>query len=262
MASDWIKMRKELAQDVAVIVMCDKLGLDEFGVVGRLHAVWAWADGQIAAGDDGNAHGVTKAFLDRYVGAPGFADAMVAAGWLEVTADGLRFPNFERHNTQTAKTRGLTAIRAAACKAKGNAEVTPKALPNAHPPYLTEEKRREEKPFLPASNENTSSPEPLATNGKGSQGFDRGGRQAGAKTIAEWMDASHIDGPYRDHAMRVDGLTVDSLNHHLSKVKPGTVGNMAACAVYRACKALGDPPPKGVGSLVAVINKIRSGKKV
>jgi len=146
MAVDWIKMRKELAQDVAVIAMCDKLNLDEYSVVGRLHAVWSWADGQIAEGCDGNAHGVTLAFFDRYVGVAGFSAAMVAVGWLEQTDTGIRFPKFERHNTQTAKTRALTAIRAASFRKKSNDGVTPPALRNAQPQNRREEKEKEKEP--------------------------------------------------------------------------------------------------------------------
>ena len=42
MAGDWIKMRRELAMDPDVVEIAAKSGLDEFGVVGRLHAVWSW----------------------------------------------------------------------------------------------------------------------------------------------------------------------------------------------------------------------------
>jgi hypothetical protein len=135
MAGDWIKMRSDLATDPAVIAIAAKTGLDEFGVVGRLHSLWAWADSQTL---DGNAVGVTESFLDRYLGVTGMARAMVSVGWLEVNSCGLKIPHFDRHNGQTAKARALTAKRVAKFKdQKGNGYSVTQALPR-------EEKRREE----------------------------------------------------------------------------------------------------------------------
>ena len=108
MAGDWIKMRVALADDPAVIAMADALGEDEFSIVGRLHHLWSWADTQSR---DGHAKGVTARWIDRYVRRDKFADAMITVGWLEVIEDGIRFPNFERHNGETAKSRALAANR-------------------------------------------------------------------------------------------------------------------------------------------------------
>lgn len=140
MAGDWIKMRSDLATDPAVIAIAAKTGLDEFGVVGRLHSLWAWADSQTL---DGNAVGVTESFLDRYLGVTGMARAMVSVGWLEVNSCGLRIPHFDRHNGQTAKARALTAKRVAKFKdQKGNGYSVTEALPR-------EEKRRVNTPYIP-----------------------------------------------------------------------------------------------------------------
>lgn len=145
MAGDWIKMRTDLATDPAVIAIADDTGLDEDSVVGKLHRLWSWADQQTEDGNargnaKGNARGVTEKWIDRYLGAQGFARAMASAGWLEIYDDGIVFPDFQKHNGQTGKRRALTAKRVATCKAKkgnaiGNAEVTQEALPR-------EEKRR------------------------------------------------------------------------------------------------------------------------
>lgn len=118
MAGDWIKMRTALADDPAVICMADRLGMEEFSVVGRLHHLWSWADSQSR---DGHAVGVTGKWIDRYVQRDGFADAMIAVGWLDQTETGISFPNFERHNGATAKSRGLAKDR----KEKQRAGVTP-----------------------------------------------------------------------------------------------------------------------------------------
>lgn len=138
MAGDWIKMRKELPEDPAVIAMAAELNMDEFAIVGRLHRLWSWADSHTC---DGNAIGVTISFIDRFIDAPGFANALVNAGWLIVTNDGILFPKFDRHNGKPAKTRALTARRKAACmERKGNAVCVTR-----------EEKRREENitPLIP-----------------------------------------------------------------------------------------------------------------
>lgn len=108
MAGDWIKMRCDLAEDPSVIGIAAAVGLDEFAVVGRLQFLWAWADRQSR---DGHATSVTYAWVDRRVQCDGFAEAMENAGWLQRTDTGVFFPNFERHNGKTAKTRALGTDR-------------------------------------------------------------------------------------------------------------------------------------------------------
>jgi len=136
MAGDWIKVRHDLPSDPAVIAIAAQIQASEDEVVGKLIRFWIWGDQQTR---DGNAPGVTKTFLDRYLGVTGFADAMESVGWLLVESGGVNIPKFERHISQSAKSRALTARRAAKCKAqKGNGQSVTRALPR-------EEKRREEK---------------------------------------------------------------------------------------------------------------------
>lgn len=149
MAGDWIAMRVDLTDDPAVIAIATTLGLDEYGVVGRLHRLWSWADAQLV---DGNAHSVTVSWVDRYLGTSGFASALLSAGWLEAKSDGqtggICFPKFGRWNTKSAKQRLLTARRVAKHKAgkgnapangQGNAGSVTNALPTGQnsikPPY-------------------------------------------------------------------------------------------------------------------------------
>jgi hypothetical protein len=128
-------MRTVLAEDPAVITIAAALGVEEDAVVGKLHRMWSWADRQTV---DGNAPGVTAAWLDRHLGVTGFAQAAAAAGWLEVTAAGIRFPKWDRHNSQSAKQRVLTAKRVATHRGRaGNGDSVTDALPR-------EEKRRED----------------------------------------------------------------------------------------------------------------------
>ncbi len=130
MAGDWIKMRVGLHEDPAVIGMAAQLKMDEYAVIGRLHRIWSWATAHTS---NGNAHSVTPCNVDVLVNAPGFAEAMVTAGWLKTSEAGISFPKFDRHMSQGAKSRALTQARVQ--KLRNAASVTD-ALP---------EKRRVEK---------------------------------------------------------------------------------------------------------------------
>jgi hypothetical protein len=110
MAGEWIKMRLDLAEDPAVIAMGGQTGLDEFAVVGRLQNLWSWADRQSR---DGHAVGVTEKWIDARLRCDGFAKAMQSVGWLHLTAKGIEFPNFDRHNGESAKKRALGTVRKA-----------------------------------------------------------------------------------------------------------------------------------------------------
>ena len=116
--ASWIKMRVDLAEDPAVIAMAARLDIDEDMVVGKLHRLWSWFDQQTI---DGNAVGVTPAWVDRRVHLQGFCDAMTAAGWLVVTETGLQLPKFDTHNGETGKARGLTAKRVSKHRSSSNA---------------------------------------------------------------------------------------------------------------------------------------------
>lgn len=146
MAGDWIKMRVDLTDDPAVIGIAAATALDEFSVVGRLHRFWSWADSHTT---DGNAPSVTGAlavsWIDRYVSAPGFAQALIDVGWLVVDDSGIHLPRFDRHNGKTGKQRALTAKRVSQHKAqKGNADSVTTALPR-------EEERRDRDPPIGGS---------------------------------------------------------------------------------------------------------------
>lgn len=139
MAGDWIKMRTNLADDPAVIGIADALNLDEDTVVGKLHRLWSWADSQSR---DGHAASVTKKWVDRYVRADGFADAMISVGWMIVDKSGVTLPNFDRHNGKTAKTRALSSDRQSR---KRHGDVTDGSRDERDKNVTREEKRREEK---------------------------------------------------------------------------------------------------------------------
>lgn len=108
MAGDWIKMRTALAHDPAVIAMALDLDKGEFEIVGMLHHIWSWAGNQ---SQDGHIKRVTRKWIDRFVHCDGFANSMEMANWLMVNDEGIEFPNFDRHNGESAKKRAEDADR-------------------------------------------------------------------------------------------------------------------------------------------------------
>lgn len=102
MAGDWTKLRNNLSSDPRVVSIAAATKLDRFAVVGRLHAIWAWAGEHTV---DGRLPGATLAFVDELVGRKGFARAMAVVDWLMAEQDGLTMPRWDEHNSQSAKAR-------------------------------------------------------------------------------------------------------------------------------------------------------------
>lgn len=138
MAGDWIKMRIDLPNDPAVIAMSTRLDVDEDLVVGKLHRLWSWADGQTT---DGDVRGVSAAWVDRFTRLPGFAEALQAVGWLGINGEAVTFPSFSRHMGSGAKKRQLAQLRQLESRTR-NASVTPDCDSSVGNCCL--EKRREE----------------------------------------------------------------------------------------------------------------------
>lgn len=108
MAGDWIKVEKELHDKPEVRRIARALRLSRFDIVGRLVSVWSWADTHSFTGTD---MGITEDDIDDIADLPGFADALRQVGWLKGRTASLEFPNFGRHNGQTAKRRAMEAER-------------------------------------------------------------------------------------------------------------------------------------------------------
>lgn len=143
----WIKLETHIFDKVEIFSMAQELNLDPDSVVGKCARVWAWFDANTT---DGVTKSVTTALLDRYCGVTGFTKAMINVGWMVLEDGNLYLPNYDRHNSQTAKDRALGAKRAA--KHKKNKELainTTNANSNAITneeslPKSKIEKRREE----------------------------------------------------------------------------------------------------------------------
>lgn len=126
--SEWIKVETALPDKPEVQYIAGIINQDADSVVGKLIRVWSWFDKHTT---DGNAVGVTFAFVDRLVGVTGFAEAMQFAGWLVQRDKVLHMPNFDNHNSESAKKRALTQKRQSRFRnADSNAPVTQRASPD------------------------------------------------------------------------------------------------------------------------------------
>lgn len=108
MAGDWIKVEDTTPDKPEVSRMAEALGVTPEHILGCMVRVWIWADQQSI---DGNAVGVSDLALDGIARNAGIASAMRKEGWIVGDGATLSFPNFERHNGETAKKRALTNRR-------------------------------------------------------------------------------------------------------------------------------------------------------
>jgi hypothetical protein len=114
MAGTWIIMKHDLQTSPEVRRITRKTGAESVHTtIGRLHAVWSWAD---THSDDGVMI-MGPEDLDDIAGCEGFAQAMQDAGWLTIGDDSITFPNFGDHNGKTAKRRAKDAARKGAKRA-------------------------------------------------------------------------------------------------------------------------------------------------
>ncbi|MEH9303396.1 DNA replication domain protein [Klebsiella variicola] len=146
MASSWIKVEVITPDKPEIFQIAEILNIDPDAVLGKLVRIWAWADQQTV---DGNAGSVTKGVLDRIAFITGFADALIAVGWLAYDGNKLILPNFERHNGESSKKRALTNRRVAAHRKNETQKVTLTALQKALPEEEEEEEVKDKIPPNP-----------------------------------------------------------------------------------------------------------------
>lgn len=104
MAGDWIKIQHSLPQKPEVFAIARSVGQNRDTIVGLLVRFWSWCDQNSV---NGSGLSLTSDDVDDMVGVRGFAAAMRASGWLTGDDGSLQVPNFERHNTNSAKARAL-----------------------------------------------------------------------------------------------------------------------------------------------------------
>lgn len=140
MAGDWIKLQTSTPDKPEVFRMSMELGIPPEHVLGCLIRVWIWADQQTLNGNDVCVTGVT---LDRIACTQGIAKAMQSVGWLTQTDGNFCFPNFDRHNGETAKTRASTQKRMQKHRSSTQQDSNDDSLQGTE--IVLPEKRREEK---------------------------------------------------------------------------------------------------------------------
>lgn len=134
MAGDWLKVEKATSRKPEVLRLAATLGISRREAFALCFEFWKWCDDQL---ESCYANGVTELMIDEEVGCVGFASALLDVGWLQVRNGSLEVPNFDRHLSQGAKSRALTAARMKKQRLKNSDDkVTRKPSP---------EKRREEK---------------------------------------------------------------------------------------------------------------------
>ncbi len=107
--------------------------------LGALVRLWIWADQNTQTGETCT----KKEALDAILRRKGFASLLIQAGWLTEDHEGnLSFPNFLRHNSQSAKTRALQQLNSAAYRARKKANPS---SPRHYSVIANNDQRREEK---------------------------------------------------------------------------------------------------------------------
>ena len=143
MAGDWVKWVKGLENKPEVVRMSGQLGRSRLEVATMCMVLWGWADDNIpeeSIAESGSAFvtlspsdGDNMAFIDAVVGTPRFADSMSRVGWLRFRDERVEFPNFGRHNGETAKTRARNAKNQKKKRCNPKDKKTPDAGGSGHP---------------------------------------------------------------------------------------------------------------------------------
>lgn len=110
MASDWIKIECTTPRKSEVLKVARILGITTDDAFGKIVRFWMWADSNSV---DGLVDGAASTDVDTVVDSKGFANALKIVGWLEIDEENetIRIPNFENHNGESAKKRGLRQKR-------------------------------------------------------------------------------------------------------------------------------------------------------
>jgi len=107
-AGNWIKLRHDLIDAPEIRRLSKSCGVTRDDVYGKLFRLWSWFDRH---SHQGRVADETVDLVDEIVGHSGFAAALVSVGWLAEDQGGIVIPNWDRHNSETAKERALAAAR-------------------------------------------------------------------------------------------------------------------------------------------------------
>lgn len=102
----WIKVETSLYEKTEVFRIAKLLECSRAEALGLLIIFWVWADKNTPDGwlqaDADIIDTLTK---------KGFCSALAKVGWLELSGDKVKLPNYDRHNGSSAKSRAMTAER-------------------------------------------------------------------------------------------------------------------------------------------------------
>jgi len=108
MAGDWIAWTKGLPSKLEINRIAAILQVDRYTAACFCMAVWEWADANTS---DGIVPGIAPADISSMVGIASIGEAMTNVGWIIVEGGGIRFPNWDRYNAESAKKRLQTRDR-------------------------------------------------------------------------------------------------------------------------------------------------------
>lgn len=117
----WIKLENNTPDKPEIIEMSSELGIDMDSVLGKVCRVWIWFDENTI---DGITKSVTKTLLDRHTNVTGFCDLMIKIGWMYENDGFISLPNYDRHNSENAKSRALGTKRTAKWRKKQECDAT------------------------------------------------------------------------------------------------------------------------------------------
>ncbi len=157
MAGDWIKVEHATTRKPEVTTIAEMLGVSHRETMGILFDFWVWLDQNAC---HANVTLVSRKSLDSVLQCEGLAACLEHVGWViwDDKARSMTVVNYDRHNGESAKNRGLATER----KRRQRAKVVTDLSRNDRDISVTrEEKRREERihtaPVEPAISASRSS---------------------------------------------------------------------------------------------------------
>lgn len=119
MAGFWIPWEHGLTRKREILLIAKRQQVTPREAAACCMEVWEWAQQQSL---DGLIEGFEPCDVSAAVSIPGIGEAMIAAGWLVRGFGNVQFPNWERFNAKSAKSRLMNAERQR--RYKSNAKVT------------------------------------------------------------------------------------------------------------------------------------------
>jgi len=147
MAGDWIKIESSLPYKPEVYSISEQLNCNKNETLGMLLIYFSWLDQH---SKDGKLESYACNMIDDIVSRKGFFDALINVGWLKQNCNGYSVTNFEKHLSNSAKSRSSANQRVKKHRAKKDDNCNGKGVTKALPEKRREEKRRKEsiKPSL------------------------------------------------------------------------------------------------------------------